>query len=133
MFRIPAFDPVSFAVMGFGIVLAAALSFISRVLLEQPRGHFHLLQKAALRARAVADDLPSERSTNLAKRNRFDVPKHDNVLRVKRDDKVITVAPKRHQPSRTLDVGGQPNLKRIIGAVASLGADRDDWPTPRRP
>jgi hypothetical protein len=28
MFRIPAFDPVSFAVMGFGIVLAAALSFI---------------------------------------------------------------------------------------------------------
>ncbi len=28
MFRIPAFDPVSFAVMGFGIVLAAALPFV---------------------------------------------------------------------------------------------------------
>jgi hypothetical protein len=27
MFRIPAFDPVSFAVMGFGIVLAAAMPF----------------------------------------------------------------------------------------------------------
>jgi hypothetical protein len=28
MFRIPAFDPVSVAVMGFGIVLAAALPFV---------------------------------------------------------------------------------------------------------
>jgi hypothetical protein len=28
MFRMPAFDPVSFAVMGFGIALAAALPFI---------------------------------------------------------------------------------------------------------
>ena len=28
MFRIPTFDPVSFAVMGFGIVLAAALPFV---------------------------------------------------------------------------------------------------------
>jgi hypothetical protein len=28
MFRIPAFDPVSLAVMGFGIALAAALPFI---------------------------------------------------------------------------------------------------------
>jgi len=28
MFRIPAFEPVSFAVMGFGIVLAAALPFV---------------------------------------------------------------------------------------------------------
>jgi hypothetical protein len=28
MFRIPAFDPVSIAVMGFGIVLAAALPFV---------------------------------------------------------------------------------------------------------
>ena len=28
MFKIPAFEPVSFAVMGFGIVLAAALPFV---------------------------------------------------------------------------------------------------------
>jgi hypothetical protein len=28
MFRIPSFDPVSFAVMGFGIALAAALPFV---------------------------------------------------------------------------------------------------------
>jgi hypothetical protein len=28
MFRTPAFDPVSFAVMGFGIALVAALPFI---------------------------------------------------------------------------------------------------------
>jgi hypothetical protein len=28
IFRIPTFDPVSFAVMGFGIVLAAALPFV---------------------------------------------------------------------------------------------------------
>ena len=28
MFRIPAFDPVNVAVMGFGIVLAAALPFV---------------------------------------------------------------------------------------------------------
>jgi hypothetical protein len=28
MFRIPSFDPVSVAVMGFGIVLAAALPFV---------------------------------------------------------------------------------------------------------
>ena len=38
--------------------------------------------------------------------------------------KVITVAPKRHQPFRTLDVGGQPNLKRFIQAVGSLVGDR---------
>jgi hypothetical protein len=54
------------------------------------------------------------------------VPKYDDILRVKRDDKVIAVAPKRHQPFRTLDVGGQPKLKRIIEAVGSLAADRDD-------
>jgi hypothetical protein len=28
MFHIPTFDPVCFAVMGFGIVLAAALPFV---------------------------------------------------------------------------------------------------------
>jgi hypothetical protein len=28
MFRMPAFDPVSFAMMSFGIVLAAALAFV---------------------------------------------------------------------------------------------------------
>ena len=28
MFQIPSFDPVSFAVMGFGIALAAALPFV---------------------------------------------------------------------------------------------------------
>jgi hypothetical protein len=27
MFRMPAYDPVAIAVMGFGIVLAAALAF----------------------------------------------------------------------------------------------------------
>jgi hypothetical protein len=28
MFRIPAFDPVTFVVMGFGIALAATLPFV---------------------------------------------------------------------------------------------------------
>ena len=28
MFRVPAFDPVSFVVMGFGIALAAILPFV---------------------------------------------------------------------------------------------------------
>ena len=86
-----------------------------------------------VRAQVVADDFPSKRSTNLPKRNRFDVPKYNDILRVKRDDKVIAVAPKRHQPFRTLAVGGQPNLKRTIKAVGSLVGDRDDWPTPARP
>jgi hypothetical protein len=61
------------------------------------------------------------------------MPKHDDIFRVKADNEVIAVAPKCHQPFRTLDVGGQPNLKRFIEAVGSLVGDRVDWPTPTRP
>ena len=28
MFRTPAFDPISFAIMGFGILLVATLAFV---------------------------------------------------------------------------------------------------------
>jgi hypothetical protein len=35
-----------------------------------------------VRAGAIADDFPSKPNTNLPKRNRFDVPKHDNIFRV---------------------------------------------------
>src|SRR5438876_116279 len=59
--------------------------------------------------------------------------KRDDVLGIKGDDKVSTVALKRHQPSRTLYVGGHPNLKRFVEAIGVLVGDRDDWPLPRRP
>jgi hypothetical protein len=83
--------------------------------------------------RGVADYLPSKEGAHLPKWLRLIVAKHDDVLGIEEHDEVIAVTPKGHQPFRTLDVGGQPNLKRFFEGVGSLVGDRDDWPTLTRP
>ena len=57
----------------------------------------------------------------------------DAAGKIEQHDEIVAIPPKCHQPFRTLDVGGQPNLKRFIEAVGSLVGDRVDWPTPTRP
>ena len=83
-----------------------------------------------------SDTMAAAKIKNLARLPqgvRLVVAKHDDVLGVEEHDEVIAVTPKGHQPFRTLDVGGQPNLKRFIEGVGSLVGDRDDWPTLTRP
>jgi hypothetical protein len=59
------------------------------------------------------------------------VPKYDGILRVKGDDEVITVAPKGHQPFRTVDIRGRLNLagpKRRAAAQSFCFGLREEMP-----
>jgi hypothetical protein len=49
------------------------------------------------------------------------VPKHDDIFRVKADNKVVTVAPKCHKPFRTFDAGGQSTLTRCDARIPLRG------------
>ena len=63
-------------------------------------------QCCIVRARAVANDLPSKEGAHLSKGVRFGVAKHDDVLGIEEHDEVIAVALKLYQPFRTIEVGG---------------------------
>jgi hypothetical protein len=51
-----------------------------------------------IRSCGIANDVPAKKSAHLSKRVWIGVAKHDRVFRIERYDKVVTVAPKRHQP-----------------------------------
>jgi hypothetical protein len=68
-----------------------------------------LLGRFVIRAGTVANDLPSKAGAYLSKRVRLGAAKHNGVLRVEGEDEVVTVAPKCHEPFRTLYAGGQRN------------------------
>jgi len=63
---------------------------------------------------------PEGRCTFFERRVRFVVAKDDDVFWIEGDNEVIAVAPKCHQPFRTLDAGGQLNLFNHSASISVL-------------
>ena len=77
---------------------------------------FKARERCVVRACAVADGLPSKEGAHLPQGLPLVVAKHDDALRVEEHDDVVAIAPKSHQPFRTIDA--RSRAPRLLFSLA---------------